>query len=227
MTDLAAPKLWLGPASKRGHYTATLLATERLQVGEIPEEQRDTIEKHLTTFATNGEALSKDAQSIKLTTIHSLELNPASAELSIDYEKEPATQPTNIAVSFTDTAQAQEAFAALRDRLGAGWRTENERQSPWKAATNPCKFLLLTVGLPAFAVLIGALGGDMSMDMNSKEDFFGCLYCIAVIAGVVLGIIYLGVFWMLAIGAGLLLVWSLWLWATIARRPDLSRLIRG
>jgi hypothetical protein len=83
------------------------------------------------------------------------------------------------------------------------------------------------VGLPAFAVLIGALGGDMSMDMNSKEDFFGCLYCIAVIAGVVLGIIYLGVFWMLAIGAGLLLVWSLWLWATIARRPELSRLIRG
>jgi hypothetical protein len=227
MNDSSPPKLWFGPASKRDHCTAALLGAGRLQVAEIPDEQRDSVEKHLGTFAAKGDALAKETSLVLLSAVRAIELNPATAELSIDYQKEPGQDTTNLAVPFADSAAVQEAFDALRDRLGAGWQAESARQSAWKAAGRPCQFLLLAVGLPAIAVLVGALGGDVNTDINSKEDFLGCLYCIAVIVGVTLGIIYLGVLWTLAIGAGLVGVWLLWLWAEIARRPELSRLVRG
>jgi hypothetical protein len=216
-------KVWIGTSNDAEQCSVAILAADALYAAQPPPRERDTVEARLAAGESPAEVLEDNSHTISLSLIQQLEMIKDSNELCIVYVK--GSDNAQVVVAFADELKAEEAFAALRDRLGTGWQSVNERQSIWKAIVGPAKFLFLTVVLPALVVLTGMLGGEISA--TSKEDMFGCLVAFVVIGLVVVGVLFLGAAWMIGIGAALVLTWLGWVTVCVVRRPDVVRLVRG
>jgi hypothetical protein len=222
MGAAAAVRVWVAPSSCEDAYCVAVLTDDAFYAAPPPPDNPN-IPARLAAGETPEKTLGEKARRVALSALSAVTMNRAGHELSVLFQG-PDT-PEEVGVEFVDAGQLEEAFAALRERLGTGWTHATPRLSVWKALGRPVQFLLLSAGVPLIMVAVGLLGGDMA-GKQSWGDFLVTVYAVVMIVLAVLGWIYLGPAWVLGIAGALLLVWLAWAVVCVARRPMVEQLTR-